>query len=85
MGQAGATLGTLAEGRVSIFPRGSIHSSSHRHGIRCNSVLPGFIATPMTRKMPEKVKDKVGCGWKAVCQRSLRLLGPVQTVSVADM
>ncbi|XP_060225098.1 (3R)-3-hydroxyacyl-CoA dehydrogenase isoform X4 [Meriones unguiculatus] len=30
-----------------------------RHGIRCNSVLPGFIATPMTRKMPEKVKDKV--------------------------
>lgn len=30
-----------------------------RHGIRCNSVLPGFIATPMTQKMPEKVKDKV--------------------------
>ncbi|XP_004624307.1 estradiol 17-beta-dehydrogenase 8 [Octodon degus] len=30
-----------------------------RHGIRCNSVLPGFIATPMTQKMPQKVKDKV--------------------------
>ncbi|KAM5167131.1 (3R)-3-hydroxyacyl-CoA dehydrogenase isoform 2-T2 [Callospermophilus lateralis] len=30
-----------------------------RHGIRCNSVLPGFIATPMTEKMPQKVKDKV--------------------------
>lgn len=30
-----------------------------RHGIRCNSVLPGFITTPMTQKMPEKVKDKV--------------------------
>ncbi|EGW09098.1 Estradiol 17-beta-dehydrogenase 8 [Cricetulus griseus] len=37
-----------------------------RHGIRCNSVLPGFIATPMTQKMPEKVKDKVGCGWRAI-------------------
>lgn len=30
-----------------------------RHGIRCNSVLPGFIATPMTEKVPQKVKDKV--------------------------
>ncbi|CAO2608937.1 (3R)-3-hydroxyacyl-CoA dehydrogenase [Lemmus lemmus] len=30
-----------------------------RHGIRCNSVLPGFITTPMTQKIPEKVKDKV--------------------------
>ncbi|XP_049746003.1 (3R)-3-hydroxyacyl-CoA dehydrogenase isoform X2 [Elephas maximus indicus] len=30
-----------------------------RHGIRCNSVLPGFIATPMTQKMPQKVLDKV--------------------------
>ncbi|XP_060225096.1 (3R)-3-hydroxyacyl-CoA dehydrogenase isoform X2 [Meriones unguiculatus] len=34
-----------------------------RHGIRCNSVLPGFIATPMTRKMPEKVKDKMWQMW----------------------
>uniref|UniRef100_A0A8C5LCB8 (3R)-3-hydroxyacyl-CoA dehydrogenase n=1 Tax=Jaculus jaculus TaxID=51337 RepID=A0A8C5LCB8_JACJA len=30
-----------------------------RHGIRCNSVLPGFITTPMTQKMPQKVQDKV--------------------------
>ncbi|XP_045397781.1 (3R)-3-hydroxyacyl-CoA dehydrogenase isoform X3 [Lemur catta] len=30
-----------------------------RHGIRCNSVLPGFIATPMTQKVPQKVLDKV--------------------------
>ncbi|EDL10240.1 H2-K region expressed gene 6, isoform CRA_c, partial [Mus musculus] len=52
--------GDLAKGRrVSVLPGVSIHSSSHRHGIRCNSVLPGFIATPMTQKMPEKVKDKV--------------------------
>nr|XP_025846473.1 estradiol 17-beta-dehydrogenase 8 isoform X4 [Vulpes vulpes] len=30
-----------------------------RHGIRCNSVLPGFITTPMTQKVPQKVLDKV--------------------------
>lgn len=30
-----------------------------RHGIRCNSVLPGYISTPMTQKVPQKVLDKV--------------------------
>ncbi|XP_072801349.1 (3R)-3-hydroxyacyl-CoA dehydrogenase isoform X1 [Vicugna pacos] len=30
-----------------------------RHGIRCNSVLPGFIKTPMIHKVPQKVLDKV--------------------------
>ncbi|XP_054425180.1 (3R)-3-hydroxyacyl-CoA dehydrogenase isoform X1 [Pteronotus mesoamericanus] len=30
-----------------------------RYGIRCNSVLPGFITTPMTQKVPQKVLDKV--------------------------
>lgn len=29
-----------------------------RAGIRCNAVLPGFIQTPMTDKMPDKVKEK---------------------------
>ncbi|XP_064332444.1 (3R)-3-hydroxyacyl-CoA dehydrogenase isoform X6 [Camelus dromedarius] len=29
-----------------------------RHGIRCNSVLPGFIKTPMIQKVPQKVLDK---------------------------
>ncbi|KAM3848446.1 (3R)-3-hydroxyacyl-CoA dehydrogenase isoform 2-T2 [Vipera latastei] len=29
-----------------------------RHGIRCNTVLPGFIRTPMTDKVPRKVLDK---------------------------
>ncbi|XP_071880850.1 (3R)-3-hydroxyacyl-CoA dehydrogenase [Anas platyrhynchos] len=33
-----------------------------RFGIRCNVVLPGFIATPMTAKVPPKVLEKVsGC------------------------
>ncbi|XP_029441044.1 estradiol 17-beta-dehydrogenase 8 [Rhinatrema bivittatum] len=29
-----------------------------RYGIRCNTVLPGFIDTPMTEKVPQKVLDK---------------------------
>lgn len=29
-----------------------------RYGIRCNTVLPGFIDTPMTAKVPQKVLDK---------------------------
>ncbi|XP_014241606.1 estradiol 17-beta-dehydrogenase 8-like [Cimex lectularius] len=27
------------------------------HGIRCNAVVPGFIESPMTESIPEKVKD----------------------------
>uniref|UniRef100_A0A3B5BML4 (3R)-3-hydroxyacyl-CoA dehydrogenase n=1 Tax=Stegastes partitus TaxID=144197 RepID=A0A3B5BML4_9TELE len=30
-----------------------------RFGIRCNCVLPGFISTPMTDKVPEKVISKI--------------------------
>ncbi|XP_048472449.1 (3R)-3-hydroxyacyl-CoA dehydrogenase-like [Rhincodon typus] len=30
-----------------------------RFGIRCNTILPGFIDTPMAGKVPEKVLDKV--------------------------
>ncbi|XP_044162248.1 (3R)-3-hydroxyacyl-CoA dehydrogenase [Bufo gargarizans] len=30
-----------------------------KFGIRCNTVLPGFIATPMTDKVPQKVLDKI--------------------------
>ncbi|XP_066472724.1 (3R)-3-hydroxyacyl-CoA dehydrogenase isoform X1 [Tiliqua scincoides] len=29
-----------------------------RYGIRCNTVLPGFIRSPMTDKVPQKVLDK---------------------------
>ncbi|XP_063152198.1 (3R)-3-hydroxyacyl-CoA dehydrogenase isoform X2 [Candoia aspera] len=29
-----------------------------RYGIRCNTVLPGFIRSPMTDKVPAKVLDK---------------------------
>ncbi|XP_022906507.2 (3R)-3-hydroxyacyl-CoA dehydrogenase [Onthophagus taurus] len=30
-----------------------------KFGIRCNTVLPGFIKTPMTEIIPDKVKSKV--------------------------
>ena len=29
-----------------------------RFGVRCNAVLPGFIQTPMTDAVPEKVLEK---------------------------
>lgn len=31
----------------------------YRFGIRCNAVLPGFIQTPMTDAVPDKVLEKV--------------------------
>ena len=33
--------------------------TANRYGIRCNAVLPGFIATPMTAKVPDKVIQQV--------------------------
>ncbi|XP_066531883.1 estradiol 17-beta-dehydrogenase 8 [Hoplias malabaricus] len=30
-----------------------------RYGIRCNCILPGFIASPMTENIPEKVMSKI--------------------------
>ncbi|XP_068189512.1 LOW QUALITY PROTEIN: (3R)-3-hydroxyacyl-CoA dehydrogenase [Antennarius striatus] len=48
-----------------------------RFGIRCNCVLPGFISTPMTDKVPEKVIDKM---------KSLVPLGRMgQPAEVADV
>lgn len=32
------------------------------HGIRCNAVMPGFIATPKVRAMPGEVKESVTAG-----------------------
>uniref|UniRef100_A0A8D1JU40 (3R)-3-hydroxyacyl-CoA dehydrogenase n=1 Tax=Sus scrofa TaxID=9823 RepID=A0A8D1JU40_PIG len=34
-----------------------------RYRIRCNSVLPGFIKTPMAQKVPQKVLDKMWPMW----------------------
>ncbi|KAK6327442.1 hypothetical protein J4Q44_G00030870 [Coregonus suidteri] len=33
-----------------------------RFGIRCNCVLPGFITTPMTNKVPEKLTSMLSLG-----------------------
>ena len=33
--------------------------SLDRFGIRCNAVVPGFIKSPMTDAVPEKVMNKI--------------------------
>lgn len=30
-----------------------------KYGIRCNAILPGFIKSPMTEAVPEKVLQKI--------------------------
>ena len=37
----------------------SLAKEMARYNIRANSVVPGFIDTPMTRAVPEKVKEKM--------------------------
>ncbi|NWI09031.1 DHB8 dehydrogenase, partial [Crypturellus soui] len=41
-----------------------------KYGIRCNAVLPGFIATPMTAKVPPKVLHKVTGTGDTRCHRA---------------
>lgn len=35
----------------------SVSKEFGKHGIRVNSVLPGYISTPMTAAVPQKIKD----------------------------
>ena len=37
----------------------SLSREGARYGVRANAVAPGFISTPMTEAMPDKVKDKI--------------------------
>ena len=48
-----------------------------RNGIRVNAVAPGFIKTPMTEKVPEKVISYM------VKRTSLRRMGEVEEVANA--
>jgi 17beta-estradiol 17-dehydrogenase / 3alpha(17beta)-hydroxysteroid dehydrogenase (NAD+) / 3-oxoacyl-[acyl-carrier protein] reductase alpha subunit len=48
-----------------------------KFGIRVNTVIPGFIHTPMTEKVPEKVKELI------VHQIALRRFGEAEEVSDA--
>lgn len=46
-----------------------------KHGIRVNTVVPGFIHTPMTEAVPEKVKEMI------VKQIAMRRFGYPEEVS----
>ncbi|XP_063966057.1 estradiol 17-beta-dehydrogenase 8-like isoform X2 [Lytechinus pictus] len=56
-----ATMGNIGQANYSASKAGVIGMTKtmaqelSRFEIRCNSVLPGFITTPMTDKVPEKV------------------------------
>ncbi|XP_064496765.1 (3R)-3-hydroxyacyl-CoA dehydrogenase-like [Pseudopipra pipra] len=57
VGNLGQTNYAASKGGVEGLTR-SVAKEVARFGIRCNSVLPGFIVTPMTDKVPPKVLDK---------------------------
>ncbi|XP_051626191.1 (3R)-3-hydroxyacyl-CoA dehydrogenase-like isoform X2 [Manacus candei] len=57
VGNLGQTNYAASKGGVEGLTR-SVAKEVARFGIRCNSVLPGFIVTPMTDKVPLKVLDK---------------------------
>ncbi|XP_064496653.1 (3R)-3-hydroxyacyl-CoA dehydrogenase-like isoform X3 [Pseudopipra pipra] len=57
VGNLGQTNYVASKGGVEGLTR-SVAKEVARFGIRCNSVLPGFIVTPMTDKVPPKVLDK---------------------------
>lgn len=46
-----------------------------KYGIRVNTVIPGFINTPMTASVPDKVKDMI------IKQIALRRFGEPEEVS----
>ncbi|KAI4458791.1 short-chain dehydrogenases/reductases family member [Holotrichia oblita] len=58
IGNMGQTNYAASKAGVELFTK-SAAKEFGKFGIRCNSVLPGFILTPMTETIPEKVKMKL--------------------------
>lgn len=56
-GNIGQTNYCASKAAVEIFTRTAAKEFG-KFGIRCNSVLPGFIKSPMTDAVPDKVKEK---------------------------
>lgn len=56
-GNIGQSNYCASKAAVEIFTK-SVAKELAQFGIRCNVVLPGFIKTPMTDAVPDKVKDK---------------------------
>ncbi|KAI1902353.1 hypothetical protein AGOR_G00043900 [Albula goreensis] len=59
VGNIGQVNYSASKAGVEGLTRTAAKELSSRFGIRCNCVLPGFITTPMTDKVPEKVLSKV--------------------------
>eukprot|EP00586_Coscinodiscus_wailesii_P022487 CAMPEP_0172519946 /NCGR_PEP_ID=MMETSP1066-20121228/291716_1 /TAXON_ID=671091 /ORGANISM="Coscinodiscus wailesii, Strain CCMP2513" /LENGTH=304 /DNA_ID=CAMNT_0013302621 /DNA_START=206 /DNA_END=1120 /DNA_ORIENTATION=- len=57
-GNMGQTNYAASKGGVTSLTK-SLAKEVGRYGVRANVVLPGFIDTPMTRRVPEKVLDKI--------------------------
>lgn len=57
-GNIGQSNYAASKGGVASFTK-SLAKEMARYNIRANSVVPGFIDTPMTRAVPEKVKEKM--------------------------
>lgn len=58
IGNMGQTNYAASKAGVELFTK-SAAKEFGKFGIRCNSVLPGFILTPMTETIPDKVKMKL--------------------------
>ncbi|XP_076822224.1 (3R)-3-hydroxyacyl-CoA dehydrogenase-like [Clavelina lepadiformis] len=57
-GNTGQANYAASKAGVILFTK-SVGFEMGRFGIRCNSVLPGFIKTPMTEQVPEPLLEKV--------------------------
>ncbi|KAG9472111.1 (3R)-3-hydroxyacyl-CoA dehydrogenase isoform X2 [Eleutherodactylus coqui] len=64
MGSIVGKVGNLGQGNYAASKAGvegltkTAAKELAKFGICCNTILPGFIATPMTEKVPQKVLDK---------------------------
>ncbi|XP_038671435.1 estradiol 17-beta-dehydrogenase 8 isoform X4 [Scyliorhinus canicula] len=58
VGNVGQTNYTASKAGVVALTKSSAKELA-RFGIRCNTILPGFIDTPMVAKVPQKVLDTV--------------------------
>lgn len=76
MGNIGQSNYAASKGAVESITRVASREFG-RYGIRVNAVVPGFINTPMTETVPDKVKNMI------IMQTSLRRFGEVDEIGEA--